>query len=73
MTIRIPKEVFFYLYTGEGGLGNLLTMVALPYIRHKYRVQFSLLSHNIIVLILHLSATDLLNIAIVVSHKAQVS
>ena len=40
--------------------GNLLTLVAIPYIRRKYGPEFSILQLNSITLILHLSLCDLL-------------
>ena len=40
--------------------GNLLTLVALPYIRYKYGSQFSILKLNSVILLLHLSLCDLL-------------
>ena len=43
-----------------GGLGNFLTLLAIPYVRLKYGKQFSVLQLNSIVLILHLSFADLL-------------
>ena len=44
----------------SGGFGNLLTLVAIPYMRQKYGSQFSILQLNSVVLILHLSLADLL-------------
>ena len=43
-----------------GGLGNFLTLLAIPYVRQKYGSQFSILQLNSVVLILHLSLADLL-------------
>ena len=40
--------------------GNLLTLVALPYVRYKYRSQYSMLKYNSVTLLLHLSLCDLL-------------
>ena len=40
--------------------GNSLTLVAIPYIRRKYRQEFSILQLNSVTLILHLSLCDLL-------------
>ena len=56
----------------SGGLGNLLTLLAIPYIRHKYGAQFSLLTRNVMVLILHLSAVDLLYILIGIPNLIEV-
>merc|ERR1712013_677804 len=41
-------------------LANLLTLIAIPYVRRKYGSQFSLLHLNSMVLILHLSLADLM-------------
>jgi len=43
-----------------GALANLLTLIAIPYVRRKYGSQFSLLHLNSMVLILHLSLADLM-------------
>merc|ERR1719450_283947 len=43
-----------------GGLGNILTLVAIPYVKHKYGSEFSLLQLSSVVLMLHLSVSDLL-------------
>jgi len=43
-----------------GGLGNILTLAAIPYVRQKYGSQFSILQQNSVVLILQLSLADLL-------------
>lgn len=40
--------------------GNLLTLVAIPYIQRKYGQEFSILQLNSVTLILHLSLCDLL-------------
>ena len=68
--INICRTTLFVIFAG--GFGNLLSLIALPYVRYRYKQQFSLLSNNIMVLILHLSATDLLYISIGVPHKTQV-
>ena len=44
----------------SGGLGNFLTLLAIPYVRLKYGMKFSILQLNSVVLILHLSLADLL-------------
>ena len=43
-----------------GSFGNILTLVAIPYVRRKKGPQFSILQMNSVVLILHLSLADLL-------------
>ena len=40
--------------------GNLLTLIALPYMRSRYKQEYSMLQLNCITLILHLSFCDLL-------------
>jgi len=54
--LRMNQGISFIL----GGFGNLLTLVAIPYMRQKYGSQFSILQLNSVVLILHLSLADLL-------------
>ena len=55
-----------------GGLGNMLTLVAIPYVRMHYGPEFSLLQLNSVVLILHLSMADLLYCAVGFPHFIQV-
>merc|ERR1712224_181109 len=43
-----------------GTIGNIVTLVAIPYVRIKYGNQFSILQLNSMILILHLSFCDLL-------------
>jgi len=43
-----------------GGLGNLLTLIAIPYVRTRYRQEFSILQLNSVILLLHLSFVDFL-------------
>jgi len=43
-----------------GGFANLITLLAIPYVRLYYGSQFSVLQLNSVVLILHLSMADLL-------------
>ena len=51
-----------------GVVGNLLTLVALPYVRRKYGAQFSALKSTIFILLLHLSLCDLLYIRFGFTH-----
>ena len=52
----------------SGFLGNILTLVAIPYVRRYYGAQFSVLLLNSIVLILHLSLVGLLKYTIDIPH-----
>ena len=54
--LRPSNKINYY----PGGLGNCLTLVAIPYVKHKYGSEFSLLQLSSVVLILHLSVADLL-------------
>jgi len=40
--------------------GNILTLIAIPYVRLNYRSEFSILQINSVILILHLAFCDLL-------------
>ena len=60
------------LLFSQGGLGNLLTLLAIPYVRVKYGAEFSLLKLNSMVLILHLSFADLLYCLLGFPHFIQV-
>ena len=53
--------------------GNLLTLVALPYIRAKYKQEFSILQLNSITLILHSSLCDLLYALLYFPHQILIS
>merc|ERR1712110_144445 len=59
-TLDIAMVVNLVVVAVVAIVGNLLTLVALPYIRSKYRQEFSMLQLNSITLILHLSLCDLL-------------
>ena len=48
--------------------GNLLTLVALPYMRSKYKQKYSVLRLNCVILILHLSFCDLLYVLLSFPH-----
>ena len=60
-------------YLSSGGFGNLLTLVAIPYVRIVYGTEFCVLKLNSMVLILHLSFADLLYCVIGFPHFIQVS
>jgi hypothetical protein len=51
-----------------GVVGNVLTLVALPYVRRKYGAQFSVLKSTTFILLLHLSLCDLLYISFGFTH-----
>jgi len=44
----------------SGGFANLVTLIAIPYVRQKYSSTFSILHLNSMILILHLSLANLL-------------
>ena len=56
----------------SGVFGNVLTLVAIPYVRDHYGSQFSILKLNSVVLILHLSFCDLLYSLVGFPHLIQV-
>ena len=51
-----------------GLLGNVLTLLALPYVRRKYGAQFSVLQSSTAILLIHLSFCDLLYITVGFTH-----
>ena len=51
-----------------GLLGNVLTLLALPYVRRNYGSQFSVLQSSTAILLLHLSFCDLLYITVGFTH-----
>ena len=55
-----------------GLIGNLLTLMALPYVRRKYGTQFSVLQTSTAILLIHLSFCDLLYILIGFTHYIHV-
>ena len=57
----------------SGVVGNMLTLAAIPYVRSKYGLEFSILKLNIVVLILHLCFCDLLYNIIGFPHLIQVN
>ena len=56
-----------------GGPGNILTVIAIPYVRMRYNRDFPRLRNTIAVLIVHLSVCDLMYMAIGFSHFIQVN
>ena len=55
-----------------GLIGNLLTLMALPYVRRKYGTQFSVLQSSTAILLIHLSFCDLLYILVGFTHYIHV-
>ena len=51
-----------------GLVGNILTLLALPYVRKKYGPQFSVLQTSTAILLLHLSFCDLFYITVGFTH-----
>ena len=51
-----------------GSVGNVLTLLALPYVRRKYGSQFSILQTSTAILLFHLSFCDLLYILVGFTH-----
>eukprot|EP00092_Neocalanus_flemingeri_P039517 GFUD01043031.1.p1 GENE.GFUD01043031.1~~GFUD01043031.1.p1 ORF type:complete len:411 (+),score=72.90 GFUD01043031.1:145-1377(+) len=76
--IDLQEELMVGVVTNQfivfiiGGLGNLLTLVAIPYVRKVYGAEFSLLKLNSVVLILHLSFADLLYCVLGFPHFIQI-
>ena len=56
-----------------GGLGNLLTLIAIPYVRTRYRQEFSILQLNSVILLLHLSFVDFLFALVWIFYNLEVS
>jgi len=53
-------------------IGNLVTLLAIPYVRKNYASEFSILQFNSVVLVLHLSLCDLLYALVGFPHLIQV-
>ena len=51
-----------------GSVGNVLTLLALPYVRRRYGTQFSILQTSTAILLFHLSFCDLLYILVGFTH-----
>ena len=67
-TLRYFLLAFLTLLLIVGIVGNLLTLVALPYVRKKYGDQFSVLKSTTVILIVHLAICDLLYILVGFPH-----
>ena len=59
--------VLIVLFT-VGFVGNILTLLALPYVRRKYGPKFTVLQSSTAILLLHLSFCDLLYLVIGFTH-----
>ena len=68
LSLRFCLLAVLILLLLVGVVGNLLTLVALPYVRRKYGAQFSVLKSTTFVLLLHLSLCDLLYISFGFTH-----
>ena len=66
--IRFTELTFLSLLLLVGVVGNVLTLLALPYVRRKYGAQFSVLQSSTAILLLHLSFCDLLYISVGFTH-----
>eukprot|EP00092_Neocalanus_flemingeri_P064497 GFUD01078283.1.p1 GENE.GFUD01078283.1~~GFUD01078283.1.p1 ORF type:complete len:322 (-),score=45.08 GFUD01078283.1:442-1407(-) len=66
--LRFPLIAFLSLLLVVGVVGNVLTLLALPYVRRKYGAQFSVLQSSTAILLLHLSFCDLMYISVGFTH-----
>ena len=73
-SLNLPPSLRFFILTVliilllVGVVGNVLTLLALPYVRKKYGAQFSILQTSTAILLLHLSFCDLLYILVGFTH-----
>jgi hypothetical protein len=67
-TLRFSLLIFLSLLLFVGVVGNVLTLLALPYVRRKYGTLFTILQSSTVVLLLHLSFCDLLYISVGFTH-----
>ena len=67
-TLRFSLLIFLSLLLFIGVVGNVLTLLALPYVRRKYGSLFTILQSSTVVLLLHLSFCDLLYISVGFTH-----
>ena len=67
-SLRYSVLVVLFVLLLVGLVGNILTLLALPYVRNKYGPQFSVLQTSTAILLLHLSFCDLLFIIIGFTH-----
>ena len=67
-TLRYSVLFFLILLLIVGSVGNVLTLLALPYVRRKYGYEFSILQTSTAILLFHLSFCDLLYILVGFTH-----
>jgi hypothetical protein len=67
-SLRFSLLSILVILTIVGLLGNVLTLLALPYVRRKYGAQFSVLQSSTAILLIHLSFCDLLYITVGFTH-----
>jgi hypothetical protein len=67
-SLRYMLLVFLSILLIIGVVGNVLTLLALPYVRCKYGPQFTVLQSSTAILLIHLSFCDLLYISIGFTH-----
>ena len=69
---RLGVLIVLFILFAVGFVGNILTLLALPYVRKKYGPKFSVLQSSTAILLLHLSFCDLLYILIGFTHYIHV-
>ena len=67
-SLRYMLLVFLSILLIIGVVGNVLTLLALPYVRRKYGPLFTVLQSSTAILLLHLSFCDLLYISVGFTH-----
>ena len=67
-SVRYSVLVVLFVLLLVGLVGNILTLLALPYVRNKYGPQFSVLQTSTAILLLHLSFCDLFYIIVGFTH-----
>ena len=67
-TLRVILLTWLTILILIGLVGNILTLLALPYVRTKYGTQFTVLRSSTAVLLLHLSFCDLCYIILGFTH-----
>ena len=67
-SLRYSVLVVLFVLLLVGLVGNILTLLALPYVRNKYGPQFSVLQTSTAILLLHLSFCDLFYIIVGFTH-----
>ena len=67
-SLRIGVLLVLFILLFVGFVGNVLTLLALPYVRRKYGSQFCILQTSTAILLIHLSFCDLLYILVGFTH-----